>query len=198
MQRDYGAARNGARSTVKLLDMNRHQPFVRCIGSSDKASRGVVDKKRRAATNLYTTEIAMFIRWQKRKRRIPAYGSWGKQVADVESSWGFVYVRPNTSKQDIHWRAILVEAVRTDSKPSQRHIAYLGGITDSAIEIAAQRAHFWANVSEKLDHLANRVSSEDRTRIEQAIAEKVPRLTREEYDQCYAAWLALVPGIRAE
>ena len=68
--------------------------------------------------------------------------------------------------------AILAESARIDGKPTQQHVAYLGGITDSAIEIAAQRAFFWGAVGQ-LDQLANRVLKDDRTQIEEAIAKKV-------------------------
>jgi hypothetical protein len=115
----------------------------------------------------------MFLRWQKRKRRSRAFGGRGN---------------------DTHWAAILAESARVDGEPRQRHIAYLGGITDSAIEVAAQRAFFWQEVTQLLDHLANRVLKDDRAQIEEAIAEKVPRLTRQEYDECIARRTALGIG----
>ena len=99
----------------------------------------------------------MFVRWQTRTRRARAF--------------------PNT---DTHWAAILAESSRVDGKPTQRHIAYLGGITESAIELPAQRAFFWKEVTQQLDKLA--VSINDRVRIEAAVEAKVPRLTRREYN----------------
>jgi hypothetical protein len=48
-------------------------------------------------------------------------------------------VRADSGKQDVHWAAVLVEGARVKGKPVQHHIAYLGGITESAIEIVAQR-----------------------------------------------------------
>jgi hypothetical protein len=63
--------------------------------------------------------------------------------------------------------------VRVKGKPAPRHVAYLGGITESAIEFAAQRRFFWDKVTEHLDGLHNRLSPEDRQRIESAIAKKV-------------------------
>ena len=77
--------------------------------------------------------------------------------------------------------AILAESSRVDGKPTQRHIAYLGGITESAIELPAQRAFFWKEVTQQLDELA--VSKDDRVRIEAAVEAKVPRLTRREYNE---------------
>jgi len=103
----------------------------------------------------------MFVRWQTRTRRARAFGR-----------------DPNT---DTHWAAILAESSRVDGKPTQRHIAYLGGITESAIELPAQRAFFWKEVTQQLDELA--VSKDDRVRIEAAVEAKVPRLTRREYNE---------------
>jgi hypothetical protein len=103
----------------------------------------------------------MFIRWQSRQRQQPSFG--------------------RQRKRDTHWSAILAESVRVDGAPVQRHIAYLGGITESAIKVMAQRCHYWDEASEKLDRLGNRITPADRERIEAAIAEKVPRPTRDEY-----------------
>ena len=114
----------------------------------------------------------MFVRWQKRKRKSRAFGG-GRDRADT------------------HWAAILAESARVDGKPTQQHVAYLGGITDSAIEIAAQRAFFWREVMRQLDQLANRVLKDNRTQIEEAIAKKVPRLTRQEHKKCITRWTEL-------
>jgi hypothetical protein len=105
----------------------------------------------------------MFIRWQSRKRRRPAFGHWE---------------RP---KQDVHWKAVLAESARVNGKPLQRHLAVLGGITDSAIEITAQRCHFWDGVIERLERLGNQITADDRQRIEVQVANKVPRPTPDEY-----------------
>ena len=82
----------------------------------------------------------MYIRWQSRERRSPQFGR-GKQL---HRKWDhkrqradYAYARKGTSKQDIHWRAILVENERVNGKPTQRHIAYLVGFTESAIAIPA-------------------------------------------------------------
>ena len=111
----------------------------------------------------------MFVRWQKSKRKARAIGR-GRSNTDA----------------DTHWAAILVESTRVDGKPTQRHIAYLGGITDSGVELEtpSQRAFFWQGAMQQLNQLANRVT-DDRARIEEALEQKVPRLTRKEYD----AWI---------
>jgi hypothetical protein len=122
----------------------------------------------------------MFVRWHSRKRRHPAFGGPGKQI---RGGYDWAYTRLGTSEQDKHWAAIIVESVRVGGRPTQRHVAYLGGITESAIEIDAQRAWFWDEVSRRLDRLANRVSVEDRKRIEAAVAAKVPPVTKKQYEE---------------
>ena len=132
----------------------------------------------------------MYVRWQSRKRQRPAFGGWHGEVRD---EFGYVYNKRDsllrTRKradgsigQDVRWTAVLVESVRTCGQPRSRHIALLGSITESGMEIDSQRRHFWDAVLDRLDRLANRISIEDRRRIEVAIALKVPRLSREEHD----------------
>ena len=62
-------------------------------------------------------------------------------------------------------------------------------ITDvslAAIAILHQRCWFWDEVKQELDRLGNRMSSPDRERIEAAVAAKVPRPTKAQYDRCVA------------
>jgi hypothetical protein len=108
----------------------------------------------------------MYIRWQSRKRRLPQFGRWGKRVRGEQR---LAY----TSKQDVHWSAILVENVRIDGKPTQRHVAYLAGFTDSALVIPAQQRFLWDRIKERLDDLGDRISREDRRRIEITLIEKI-------------------------
>jgi hypothetical protein len=115
----------------------------------------------------------MFVRWQSRKRATPEFGGWSKPLKNVCYRGHHGISRRGSNKQDVHWAAILIESVRVEGKPAPRHVAYLGGITESAIEIAAQRCFFWDKVTEHLDGLQNRLSPEDRQRIESAIAKKV-------------------------
>jgi hypothetical protein len=105
----------------------------------------------------------MFVRWQSRQRKHATFGS--------------------PYRSDTHWRAILVENTRVNGKPTQRHIAYLAGFTESAIEIDAQRCHLWDHISERLDRLSNQITPEDREKIEAAIALKVQRPTAAEYKE---------------
>jgi hypothetical protein len=111
----------------------------------------------------------MFVRWQKRQRRVRAFG--------------------RRTGPDTHWAAILVESVRAAGEPTQRHIAYLGGITESAIKLPAQRAFFWQKVVQRLDQLA--LGIYDRMCTEDALEDKVPRLTRKEYN----GWLIHRAGL---
>jgi hypothetical protein len=106
----------------------------------------------------------MFVRWQSRERRSAAYG--------------------RSSAPDVHWAAILVESARVKGKTTQKHIAYLGGIRESAIAIIHQRCWWWDALNKRLDQLGNRISQENRRRIEAAIAKKVRRLSKKQYDQC--------------
>jgi hypothetical protein len=93
----------------------------------------------------------MFVRWQSRSRRYSAFGPWGTD--------------------DTHWGAILVEAIRVGGKSTQRHIAYLGGVTESALAIPHQQRFFWEGVEQVLDGL--KLKPEERRKVIAAVAEKV-------------------------
>jgi hypothetical protein len=62
---------------------------------------------------------------------------------------------------------LLVEAVRIDGKPRQRHLAYLASVQADRRDLP----RFWYNVIRKLDRC--RLSPEERDRITAAIAKKV-------------------------
>src|SRR5262245_8907901 len=100
----------------------------------------------------------MFIRWISRLNA-PIY------FGDGDDEW----------RQDTSYSLILAESYRDKGKPRQRHIAYLGGITDYGIKHLSHRCDFWDQVTAAFDRLANRVPPEDRKRFEAAIATKVPR-----------------------
>jgi hypothetical protein len=88
---------------------------------------------------------------------------------------------------DIRYSAILVEGVRVNGKPTQRHIAYLGSILESTMAADTEgrenvdlcRVVFWQRVAERLDRIAG-LSTEDRQKIDAAIAAKVPRVSQEQ------------------
>jgi hypothetical protein len=110
----------------------------------------------------------MYLRWQSRKRRRAEFGR-------------------RYGQSDVHWAAVIVENTRVDGKPTQRHVAYLAGFTESAVAIPAQqrasilshRNRIKAALSKKIgkpptkkqreqldrfDRLGNRISPDDRRR----------------------------------
>jgi hypothetical protein len=95
----------------------------------------------------------MYIRWQSRKRQT--------------SQWGRYF------DGDTHWRAILVESVRQNGKPTQKHIAYLAGFAESAITKPYQQMYIWERIEEKLRKLGNRISSEEGKHIAAILSEKL-------------------------
>ena len=112
----------------------------------------------------------MFLRWQCRRRRHP---EWGTKIP----------------RADVLWSAVVAESKRVEGKPKQYHVCFLGSITESAIEAGRSgyneyanhdRAIFFDLVSARLDALGDRLSPQDRQRIEAEIATKVPPFTEEE------------------
>jgi hypothetical protein len=101
----------------------------------------------------------MFIRWQSRKRTT-YYSYWGRSA----DPYG-----------DIHWNAVLVESVRLNGKPRQKHIANLGGFTEHQIKIAAQQIYVWKRAIKALDGLGKRMTPEERRQIEAALADRIGR-----------------------
>jgi hypothetical protein len=97
----------------------------------------------------------MYLRWQTRNRKRSDFGP----------CW----------ESDLSWYAILVEAVRIEGKPRQKHVAYLGSFTESQIALSNQRIFVWESMIERLDTLANRISPKDRKTIEAALAKKIGR-----------------------
>jgi len=94
----------------------------------------------------------MFVRWQ--QYRSQARNPWQRECNDRRA----------------RLKAILVESVRVDGKPRQKHVAFLGSIEVSAVDDAGSgHAHFWRDVISRL----NRVGPEDRKRITAVIAAKV-------------------------
>src|SRR5215472_10796538 len=68
--------------------------------------------------------------------------------------------------------AILVETARVKGKPTQRHLAYLGGIADATD--SAQRHRFWASVLAVLARLGNQITPAQRKAIIAALATRAP------------------------
>ncbi len=76
--------------------------------------------------------------------------------------------------------AVLVESHRIDGKPRQQTVAYLGSIREGLVNLVMRRGYFWRDVTQTLDGLGERVSRDDRAKIEARIAERVPALTAAE------------------
>ena len=108
---------------------------------------------------LYTTR--MFVRWTSRARRTSEFG-------------------PDWEEPDVHHRAILVEAVRIDGKPRQRHVAHLVGFTESRAQTAHRRVNLWDEISERLDKLGEGITDRDRDKVEAAVTIKLPKPTAAE------------------
>ena len=80
----------------------------------------------------------MFVRWQ---RRAPA---WWRQEPHTRKH----PPAPHTRKSPpAHWAAILVESVRVEGKPKQRHIAYLAEIKEDRLGELTGRCRFYVDVS---------------------------------------------------
>jgi hypothetical protein len=95
----------------------------------------------------------------------------------------------------VHWSAVLVEAVRVDGKPRQRHIAYLGGLEvqdpeapgyqhpDNKSRRNANQCMFWKRALETLEFLGNRVSPNDHKKIVAAVVKRIPMPTEAEKER---------------
>jgi hypothetical protein len=107
----------------------------------------------------------MYIRWQKRKRR---------------TAWSYDH---RNGDGDIHHCAILAQSVRINGKPTQRHVAYLVGFTESQAKVLPQRCHCWNKIRTVLDRVGDAISLKGRQRIESEIAARLPRPNKREYAQ---------------
>ncbi len=114
----------------------------------------------------------MFVRWQRRD----------------DPRW----------KDATHWAAILFENVRVGAKSTQRYVAYLSGIVERDIATLGAQCGFWERVTRNLDRLSNRnrISPEDRKRIERVLQEKVPCPTRLQYDQWHSEGVRILGSDR--
>jgi hypothetical protein len=101
----------------------------------------------------------MFIRWQSRKRAI-YYSYWG---------------RKEDPHSDVHWNAVLVESVRVNGKPRQKHIANLCGFTEHQIKSPHQQIYVWEHAIKTFDRLDNRITPEQRRQVEAALAKRIGR-----------------------
>jgi hypothetical protein len=77
-----------------------------------------------------------------------------------------------------HYAAVLVENVRIKGKPTQRHLAYLGGISEAGKTHQYSRRYFWRQANAKLDQL--KLTPQQREHITALLASKVVPLTKTE------------------
>jgi hypothetical protein len=72
--------------------------------------------------------------------------------------------------------AVLVESVRTDRGPRQRHVAYLGTIREGCEGMYRNRVDFWRKVDYQLDQVGPVILPRaERARIVAVLAAVVPR-----------------------
>jgi hypothetical protein len=109
----------------------------------------------------------MYVRWQKRTSKRTKYRSRGSDG-------------PGTV-----WSAVIVESARVDGKPRQKHVAYLGTFKQTRLEEEAGCLAYWEKITERLDRLGNRFSTDDRVLIETMLAEKVLPPAPEVYDDWF-------------
>jgi hypothetical protein len=57
---------------------------------------------------------------------------------------------------------------------TERYVAYLAGIGERDITRLGAQCGFWERVTRQLDRLSNRISAEDRKRVERVLQERVP------------------------
>jgi hypothetical protein len=136
----------------------------------------------------------MFVRWQ--TYRSQALYPWRAEQNDRRA----------------RLEAILVESVRVDGKPRQKHIAFLGSIQSDDPKMttgnsdhaqfwrrmsANSKAYFWRDVTLKLKRLGNRIGPEDHDRIVASIAAKVGGgpLTEAELEQLKRAGEAFLESL---
>jgi len=80
--------------------------------------------------------------------------------------------------------AVLVESVRIEGKPRQRHIAHLATIREADLATGADpcwRVQFWRKISRRLDDLE--IEGADRVRVLDAVAQRVPRPTADDAER---------------
>jgi hypothetical protein len=105
----------------------------------------------------------MLIRWERYPHQWPGY--------------------TNPRNAGVRWKAVLAQNIRIDGKPWQKHIACLGSYHEHDRDrIPLWHVGFWRRAAAKLDQFGNRISADDREKIEAAIAGKVQRPTPRQYE----------------
>ena len=102
-------------------------------------------------------------------------------------------VQQGLAEPEFHFRAELVHDKRVNGRSVTEHIADLGGITTSGIKDPRTRADFWAQATERLDKLGDRVTPTNRAKVEAKLSANVPYTEMPEGSVC---WLLPKPSPR--
>jgi hypothetical protein len=104
----------------------------------------------------------MFVHWQNSK----SVARWNSGVEKINRC-----------------RAVLLERIRVDGKSKATYVASIASYVPDARNPILERRNFWKRARKRLDKLSDRVSYEDRVKIEAALALRVPTTTPQEEDQ---------------
>jgi hypothetical protein len=137
----------------------------------------------------------MYIRWQSRSCRRPRFSSYedeeGNRHYDCE---GYV----ERYGQDVAHKAVLVEAVRINGKPRQRHIACLASFNESSLHHLSQRGFIWKHIEATLSRLGNRLTPDDCNRIRAELTKRIGKpLANEESAEVERGRQATLDRLRA-
>lgn len=97
----------------------------------------------------------MFVRWQ--QYRSQALDDWQRKRNDRRA----------------RLKAILVESVRINGRPTQKHVAFLGSVIVDDVDDGVGLTRFWYDVTRRLNGLRDRMSPDQRKRIEASLAKRV-------------------------
>ncbi len=119
----------------------------------------------------------MFVKWQKRRSACTDWYHEGEDTGWQEHAGDLVM-------------ASVVESKRVDGKPRHQLITYLGSIREKFAQgnsrNLVRQDDFWLSVSRNLKKAGNRITKEDRAKIEAALAKRVEQPAQAEVDQLLA------------
>jgi hypothetical protein len=122
----------------------------------------------------------MFVHWQNSK----SVARWNARVEKINRC-----------------RAVLIERIPIDGKCKATYVATIASYVPDGRNPIMERRNFWKRARERLDKLCDRVTPEDRAKIEAALALRVPPTTpQEEYqaeregvESMVRLWQSLTP-----
>jgi hypothetical protein len=77
-------------------------------------------------------------------------------------------------------KAVLVEAVRIDGKPRQKHVAFIASYQHGTLDQISTGSMFWHDARQRLDQISSQITPHDRSMIEAALAQRVDPTTAAE------------------